>query len=805
MRNLRQFVFINLLLALFVSSAALSAFADPPGRAVRLKYISGAVSIQPGGVNDWVEGVVNRPLTTSDRVWTDKEARAELHLGSGALRMSAETSLTLTNVSDDIVQVELDQGTLNLHIRHLFGGETYEIDTPNQAFTILKAGDYRFDVDPNADTTSIAVWRGEGAANGQGPGVKIHSGHQVTFTAGTSLEHQMASAPGFDGFDDWCRVRDDREDHARSYQYVSADVVGADDLDEYGTWRTVGAYGPVWVPTVAPGWAPYHYGHWVWVEPWGWTWVDDAPWGFAPCHYGRWVNTGGYWAWAPGPVVVARPVYAPALVAWVGGEHWGVSLSFGGGGGVGWFPLGWGEPYVPSYHVSRNYFQQVNVTNTHITNITNVTNNYYVTSNNTTVVNNNTQNIHYANQNVHGAVTAVPTRAMTNSESVSKVAVAVPAGELKNAALVSAAPVAPTRTSVLGARAGAPTVAPPARVVAARPVVSHVAPPPKPVPFEAKQEALAKTPGRPLDAHAEAELRTNMARQTPPAPARGTAQPAQPAQPGKPGTLAASAPVTPAAPAAKPVIRPVVGAPQPAQPVSPPRMIPRPPQPGAPGSTSNPAPPANGTHPLTPASPESAHSSTPAPPANAARPVPRPPQVDRAPNAEGAGTARPSTPQPGEARRPEAPSNPNPPQPSHVPQPSTDSARPVPRPPQAQRTPNSEATVPIRPSAPQPSESRRPEAPSNPNPPQPSHVPQPSTDSRPVSPRLPQSEARPVAAQPAREAPRAPQPQPRPQAEPRPQAPRAPAESRPQHQEQHQAPNSQQPKHEDKPERNNSR
>ena len=211
--------------------------------------------------------------------------------------MNAETSLTFTNVNDDIVQVELDQGTLNLHIRHLFGGETYEIDTPNQAFTILKAGDYRFDVDPNADTTSVTVWKGEGEANGQGPGVKLKSGHQASFTGGTSLEHQVASAPGLDGFDDWCRVRDDREDHSKSYQYVSADVVGADDLDEYGTWRFEPEYGAVWVPAVAPGWAPYHNGHWVWVEPWGWTWVDEAPWGFAPSHYGRWVRAGGYWAW----------------------------------------------------------------------------------------------------------------------------------------------------------------------------------------------------------------------------------------------------------------------------------------------------------------------------------------------------------------------------------------------------------------------------------------------------------------------------------------------------------------------------
>jgi hypothetical protein len=756
MKNLRRLVLLNLhLLALFVSAAALSAFADPPGRAARLQYISGAVSIQPGGVNDWVAGVVNRPLTTSDRVWTDKEARAELHLGSAALRMNAETSLTLTNVTDDIVQIELDQGTLNLHIRHLFGGETYEVDTPNQAFTILKAGDYRFDVDPNADTTSVAVFRGEGEANGQGPGVKIKSGHQATFTAGTSLQYQMASAPDFDGFDDWCRVRDDREDHARSYQYVSADVVGADELDEYGTWRTVGEYGPVWVPTVAPGWAPYHYGHWVWVEPWGWTWVDDAPWGFAPSHYGRWVNTGGYWAWAPGPVVVARPVYAPALVAWVGGPHFGVSLSFGGGGGVGWFPLGWGEPYVPSYAVSRTYFQQVNVSNTHITNITNVTNNYYVTNNNTTVVNNNISNIRYANQNVRGAVTAVPTRTMTNAEPVARAAVAVPASEIKPAAFTTAAPVAPAKTSVLGVNANARAAVPPAQVNS-RSVVSHVAPPPKPVPFEAKQEVLAKNPGRPLDTRAEAELRTNIANRPQPAPGSAKAQTAQPAQPGKPGTPAASNPnageaknsphpenasrptSTPSQPQPNGSRAPITaGQPQPNTPA---RNVPRPPNAAVHPVSTNPATPI----PATPA---------PATPAPMSRPVPRPPQPE---------SSNPHAPN-GEAARPNMPSSPRPAQP--VSEPKTA----APRPPQPESSnphaPNGEAARPNMPSSPRPAQPVSEPKTAAPRPsneaPRPASPP-PASSARPANPQPPQSQPRPHVEQSAPRQSAPPQPQSRP-------------------------------------------
>jgi hypothetical protein len=535
----------QILAAVLLLSAAAVA-VDPPSRVAQLQYTSGEVSLQPSGINDWVAGAINRPLTTADRLWTDKNSRAELHLGSAAMRVSAETSLTLTNLTDDTLQVELDQGTLNLRVRRLYSGEIYEVDTPNIAFTITKAGEYRFDVDPSGDTTLVTVWHGEGEATGEGRSVKVKSDRQARFTAGTSLAHQIYDAPDRDGFDDWCRVRDKRQDYSQSARYVSPDVIGAEDLDDYGTWRVVPTYGAIWVPRVAADWAPYHYGHWAWVEPWGWTWIDEAPWGFAPCHYGRWVYYSEYWAWVPGPVAV-RPVYAPALVAWVGGSHFGVSLAIGGGSAVGWFPLGYGEPYLPPYAGSRNYFRNVNVSNTHISNITNITNNYYnttnINSNNTTITKNNTaivtnnntnitnntttnitdnsiningnhNNVHikYANQKVPGAVTAVPSSVLADSQPVAKAAVQVPANELRETSIAVAPRVAPSKTSVLGTRAGASTSVPPGQA-ASRQVVRKIAAPPKPVPFSAKQEALANNPGRPLDRDTEDQLRTKIARQ----------------------------------------------------------------------------------------------------------------------------------------------------------------------------------------------------------------------------------------------------------------------------------------------------
>src|SRR5690349_11332766 len=142
------------------------ATPDPPSRAARLDYITGSVSVQPGGVNDWVEGSINRTLTTSDRIWADKNSRAELQLDTAAIRINSETSVTLTNVSDTSTQIELDQGTIYLSVMRLFPGQIYEVDTPNVAFTVLKPGRYHFDVDSNGDNTRVLVHRGEGEATG---------------------------------------------------------------------------------------------------------------------------------------------------------------------------------------------------------------------------------------------------------------------------------------------------------------------------------------------------------------------------------------------------------------------------------------------------------------------------------------------------------------------------------------------------------------------------------------------------------------------------------------------------------------
>ncbi|HTC65400.1 MAG TPA: DUF6600 domain-containing protein [Candidatus Saccharimonadales bacterium] len=463
-------VLILFTLLAFVFASSARADDDPPGRVARLNYIQGSISFQPGGETDWVQASPNRPLTTGDNLWADRDSRGELHIGSSSLRIGSETGITFLNLDDRTVQIQLAQGSLNVNVRRLDGGDDFEIDTPNLAFTLDRPGDYRVDVEPNGNATVITVRSGEGDATGGGSEFHMDSNDRATFSGTDTLNYDGGEARGFDDFDQWCNSRDAREEHSQSARYVSRDVPGYDDLDDNGEWRSVPDYGYVWFPTqVDAGWAPYRYGHWAWVAPWGWTWVEDEPWGFAPFHYGRWAEVGDRWCWVPGPMVV-RPVYAPALVVFVGGPRFGTSVAFGGGGvGVGWFPLGPREVYVPPYRTSERYVQRVNVTNTTV-NVVNVTNIY----NNTTV-----NNVTYMHQHNAAAVTVVSHDTFVNSRAVGNSNVRVNQQQMQTAEVQRNFAVAPVQRSVVGASAPA-SVRPPAAVMSRQVVVKETPAPVRP-------------------------------------------------------------------------------------------------------------------------------------------------------------------------------------------------------------------------------------------------------------------------------------------------------------------------------------
>jgi hypothetical protein len=266
-----------------VPQDAQSPDQDPPGRVARLNFVEGSVSFQPGGENDWVDAVVNRPLVTGDNLWADENSRAEVHVGSTALRLGPKTGITLLEVSDRAAQIRLAQGSLIVKVRHVDDEDSYEIDTPNVAFTVLQPGDYRVDVGPDGNRTEVTVWHGRGEVTGGGSSYTVVADQHAIFTGTDHLDYDLGQIPDQDGFDGWALNRDQIEDRSDSANYVSREMTGYEDLDEYGDWSYVAGYGTCWRPrALVAGWAPYRFGHWIWVGPWGWTWVEDEPWDLHP-------------------------------------------------------------------------------------------------------------------------------------------------------------------------------------------------------------------------------------------------------------------------------------------------------------------------------------------------------------------------------------------------------------------------------------------------------------------------------------------------------------------------------------------
>lgn len=585
---------------------------DPPTRVAHLSYMDGAVSYEPSGDQNWVQADINRPLTTGDNLWADQNSRAEVHIGSTAFRMGDQTGISFLNLSDNAVQVQLAQGTLEIDVRHLGPDDAYEIDTPNLAFSILRPGEYRLETDPNGSSTAISVYSGQGVATGGGQTFNVMPDQRVLFTGTTQLAENTQGAAELDSFENWARSREYREEHSVSARYLSADEAGYEDLDDYGSWRSDPEYGNYWVPNnVGADWEPYHDGHWAWVAPWGWTWVDADSWGFTPFHYGRWAMINGYWGWVPGPVAVA-PVYAPALVGFVGGGGFGVAVAFGGGVGVGWFPLGPRDVYVPPYRVSPRYVQQVNICDTRVINRTTIVNVY----NNYTV--NHITNVNYTYAANPRAVTVVNRNAFVSGRPVAQSAMRVNTAEIQHPRVVTTAALSPSRASI--APVAAARVRPPA-ALANRRVVTKMTP-------SAKAEPI----GRPRPATnpnlAPAALNRSgysphlqLVRAT--AAARAPARAAAPTQPNRPVTNAQpnrnlatpNRPVTTSRTATP--NRPSAAAPQPRPNARPARPLTPPNRAATPPRTETPNRPTTAPRTATPNRPEAA----PTQPRPNARPV----------------------------------------------------------------------------------------------------------------------------------------------------------------------------------------
>jgi FecR protein len=360
-RALTSFGLIAMLVAISIM-APLSAQFDPnpnpssnadpdgqyePGRAVaRISILNGDVSVRRGDSGDVVAAALNAPLMTDDRLLTGSAGRAEVEFdSSNMIRIGANSEVRFAAMDVKSFQIQVAAGTVTF--RTLRPSQTLvEVDTPSVAVRPLRPGAYRVTVREDG-SSEITVRSGEAEVDSQKGGERLEAGQTMEARGPASdAEFQVVQPAAPDAFDRWNDERDRYIQSSQSYQHVSPNISGAEDLDQNGQWVNDPNYGSVWQPTVGPDWAPYQNGRWVWEDYYGWTWVSADPWGWAPYHYGRWFSGPGGWVWYPGPIL-GNPFWAPAYVGFFGfGGGFGLGVGFGFGG-VGWVALAPFEAFHP--------------------------------------------------------------------------------------------------------------------------------------------------------------------------------------------------------------------------------------------------------------------------------------------------------------------------------------------------------------------------------------------------------------------------------------------------------------------------
>lgn len=355
---------------------------SPPGRVGRVAALLGAVALHQGDApGGWGAARRNDPLTSGSSLATGAGAEAKLEIGPSRLWLGENARLAIIRLDDHRFIGRLEAGALFLDLRDPDPDEAWYVLTTRAALRAERTG--RFVIEAGDAKGSVQHATRFSALDAP---AEIFSGlrdyrlgieRSGVFVGATSPYRGAIGDLQVDDFTLEMGAHDPAE-YASSPPVFAlppqvARMTGGENLLAVGTWRNSSAFGPLWAPPEGGGYTPYTTGTWTYVPPWGWTWVDSTSWGFAPFHYGRWVSVDGGWAWAPtlaNAPLNAPPVYAPALVAFVG-QNAGVGMGSGFGfdlgnptlypfGSLAWTPLWPGEFYIPPYLANRAYLRAVN-------------------------------------------------------------------------------------------------------------------------------------------------------------------------------------------------------------------------------------------------------------------------------------------------------------------------------------------------------------------------------------------------------------------------------------------------------------
>lgn len=383
---------LALLPALIIALGSAAPARASVVRLARFSVIEGDVSWRPSNTAAWSQAAINLPVRQGYEIAVPSRGRCELQFDDGSrLECARGAVVTLNNLYSDnngeFTNLGVRNGTVALLCRH--NRSVYQVDTPLVSFDA--AGPARFRIDA-VDGVACGVRGGRVVIDGDPGRAALVKGNYVMLRNAHD-PYNIVAIPPHDDFDDWWAGRCsayDRYMQSPDYRRLPANIaIAADNLSDYGDWRTDPRYGRVWHPRVRQaGWRPYRDGHWTWVAPYGWTWVADEPWGWAPSHYGTWIHRDYGWCWVPGP---RHQYWSPAVVSFTEYNNdvaWcpiapteiqyppSLSVGFNGGDWSDYFSIGSTAVYYPT---SRGYYRPRPWSTTYVNNVTYVrnVNDYY--------------------------------------------------------------------------------------------------------------------------------------------------------------------------------------------------------------------------------------------------------------------------------------------------------------------------------------------------------------------------------------------------------------------------------------------
>ncbi len=256
----------------------------------RVKVLDGSVWVRPSAGGDWEEFSSNSPLPPRSRVSVPDGSEAELQFHGGQfVLLTSGTDLEVRDLQEGKSEFRLRAGEIRFDLPsddfapvsvRVPGGAVAQFPVPGRQWLTVT----------DSDETRLVVRRGDAVVTVEGDEHRLRAGQEAVIGRDVVVGQYRGEA------DESAEMPPPSEGEALG----DAPAAVVDELQEYGEWVDVPAYGTVWRPSVAEGWSPYVYGRWVWISPYGWTWVSNEPWGWYPYRCGYWLTDPFYgWIWSP--------------------------------------------------------------------------------------------------------------------------------------------------------------------------------------------------------------------------------------------------------------------------------------------------------------------------------------------------------------------------------------------------------------------------------------------------------------------------------------------------------------------------